>query len=314
MVRFRYKAVNTAGGLLEGEIEALTELDALQRLKAQGHAPISAEPVGGDSWRQPRRLPAGIGRRRRFDVGAFVRDTGTLLEAGTSLDRALSMNVELATGPRQADVLQAMLDGVRNGRALSEVMQEQSGTFSQFQVNMVRAGEASGALGRVLLQLGESIERLEAVKDSIRTALIYPALLVVITVLSLGVLMVVVVPQFAVLFQDMGRALPWPTRLVSGAGEVLRGYWWLGLALFGGALILVERRWRDEATRYRWESRALRWPLIGDLMIKTQMAIFSRTLATLLANGVPLMSALRIVRDTLANRVLRESVAAWPRA
>lgn len=307
MNRFRYKVVDATGGLLEGEIEALTELDALQRLKAQGHAPISAEPVGG-SWRE-RLLAVGIRRRSGFNVAAFARDMGTLLEAGIPLDRALAMFADIAAGRRQAQVLAQMLDGVRGGRALSEVMEEAPEVFSRFHINMVRAGEASGALGAVLLRLAESTEELESVKDSIRTALIYPALLVVITVLSLIMLMVVVVPQFTVLFEDMGRELPLATRIVSGAGDLLRGYWWAGLALLLLTLKFMQAQWRQPERRYHWELRLMRWPLVGELMLKTQMAIFSRTLSTLLNNGVPLLVALRIVGETLSNQVLQRSIS-----
>ncbi len=307
MSRFHYKVVDVTGGLLEGEIEALTELDALQRLKAQGHAPISAEPVSG-SWRE-RFSSSALRRRGNFRVAAFARDMGTLLEAGVPLDRALSMFADIATGQSQAKVLQQMLDGVRSGRPLSEVMEAEPGVFSRFHINMVRAGEASGMLGAVLLRLAESTEELDAVKESVRTALIYPALLVAITVLSLLLLMVVVVPQFTVLFEDMGRELPLATRLVSGTADFLRGYWWAGLALLLLGVKLMQAQWRQAQSRYRWERMLMRWPLLGELMVKTQMAIFARTLSTLLNNGVPLLAALKIVGETLTNQVLQKHVA-----
>ena len=161
----------------------------------------------------------------------------------------------------------------------------------------------------MLSQLADSIERLEAVKDSVRTALIYPSLLVLITLASLVILMVAVVPQFTVLFEDMGRELPWATRLVSGAGELFRSFWWLGLLAGVGAVAFFRRQWADEARRRDWQGLLLRAPLVGDLITKTQMAILARMLATLLANGVPLMAALRIVHETLSNLVLRERVA-----
>lgn len=307
MGQFHYKAVDAAGGLLEGEIEAHTELDALQQIKAQGHAPISAEPIGA-SWRK-RLFSAPLWQRNRFRVGVFARDIGTLLEAGIPLDRSLSMCADITTGKHQAKSLERMLDGVRNGRSLSEVMESEQGVFSRFHINMVRAGEASGMLGAVLIRLAESIEEIDAVKESVRTALIYPALLIVITVLSLILLMVVVVPQFTVLFQDMGRELPLATRIVSAVGEGLRSYWWLGLAIVIFAMKFMQSQWHEAESRYRWELRLMRLPLFGELMIKTQMAIFARTLSTLLNNGVPLLAALQIVGETLTNHVLQKQIA-----
>lgn len=305
MVLFRYKAVDANGALLEGELEAATELDALLQVKALGHAPISATPARRNWLRLHVKAPA----RRLLPVARFARDVGTLLAAGITLERALAMQLELTQGPATQQLLNALLENVRSGQPLSAAMAHHEQVFSRFHINMVRAGEASGALDKVLLRLAEVAEQLDGLRDSVRTALIYPALLVLVTVASLLMLMIFVVPQFTVLFDEMGRELPLPTRIVSAVGEALRGYWWLGALALLGTVRYLQYRWAQPQTRARWERRFITWPLLGEVVAKMQMALFARTLATLLANGVALLSALHIVRETLTSSVLRDATA-----
>lgn len=302
MVIFRYKAVDADGALLEGELEATTELDALQRVKALGHAPISATPASR-SWQWLNMKPRP---RRVLQVARFARDVGTLLAAGITLERALAMQLDLAHGSAAEKLLNALLESVRNGQPLSSAMEQHEHVFSRFHVNMVRAGEASGALDKVLLRLAEVAEQLDGLRESVRTALIYPALLVLVTVTSLMLLMIFVVPQFTVLFDEMGRELPLPTRIVTTVGEALRNYWWLGMLSIVGLVRYMRYQWSRPVQRARWEQRLVSWPLLGDVLTKIQMALFARTLATLLANGVSLLSALHIVRETLTSTVLRD--------
>lgn len=304
MSRFRFRAVAGDGALLEGEMDAATEEEVYRQLKALGHAPISAKPRGRHWLVRPARRRSGV------QVARFARDVGTLLAAGVALDRALAMLLDLARHPGEAAVLSALLDGVRNGQPLSALMAQHETVFSRFHVNMVRAGETAGALDTVLLRLADAAEQVAALRDSIKTALIYPALLLLVTVASLVILMTFVVPQFTVLFTDMGRALPLPTRVVTTAGEWLRGYWWLGALLLIGVVRLGQWQWARPLSRYRWESRLFGWPVLGEVLLKVQMALFARTFATLLTNGVPLLAALQIVRDTVTSVVLQGALEA----
>lgn len=305
MILFRYKAVDVNGALLEGELEAANKLDALQRVKELGHAPISATPAArGLHW-----LRRKSRSRRILNVSRFTRDVGTLLAAGITLERALAMQIDLAHGAATQQLLNELLASVRNGQPLSVAMERHERVFSRFHVNMVRAGEASGALDKVLLRLADTAEQIDALRESVRTAMIYPALLVLVTIASLMMLMIFVVPQFTVLFAEMGRDLPLPTRIVSAVGEALRGYWWLGALAMLGTVRYLQYQWQQPVSRTRWERRLVAWPLVGEVLTKMQMALFARTLSTLLANGVALLTALHIVRETLTSTVLRENVA-----
>jgi general secretion pathway protein F len=306
---YRYKAVNTAGDVATGELDAANESEILDRLRDQGLLPMQVavaagdraaaaqKPAGRRGWFTPRRVS-------RDNVLAFTRELATLLGAGLPLDRALETLINLAATPPLARLLQEIRDSVRGGKSLSQALDMHREVFSRFYVNIVRAGEAGGALGTVLTRMAETIERNKELRESVLAALIYPTILICVAVASIMVLLVFVVPTFQQTFAQAGKALPLPTQIVILVGTALRKYWWLLLAVVVGSVWLFRRRLRQPAVRYRWDQRLLRWPLIGDLMAKVEVARFARTLATLLGNGVPLLSGLSIVKETMTNSVL----------
>ena len=175
-------------------------------------------------------------------------------------------------------------------------------------MNIIRAGEAGGALGTVLSRLADTMERNKELRESVISALIYPTILVSVAVLSLMLILAYVVPQFEQTFAQAGRALPLATQVVIFLGTGVKQWWWAIAALSILAVLWMRRRLRDPVVRGRWDARILRAPLIGDVMIKVETARFARTLATLLANGVTLLSGLAIVRDTLGNSVLANAL------
>jgi general secretion pathway protein F len=306
MPRFRYKAINAGGELLEGEIQAASHDAVIERLKELGHTPIHVDEFEATQRGFRRLWPRRRGVQK--DVGRFTRDLVTLLRAGVPLERSLEMLVELAEEREMAELLNGLLDDVRGGAAMSEAMEAQQGIFNPFYVNMIRAAEAGGALEAVLARLAEFIEQYSALKSKVKTALIYPGILVTITVLSLAVLMTFVVPQFAALFDEMGQELPLLTRIVIGAGEALQASWWVITALLIAIVFYLRYLLARPAFRKQWDKWILGLPLVGDLIVKIEVSIFARTLGTLLASGVPLLTALAIVKDTLSNHELREAL------
>ncbi|MEO1751955.1 type II secretion system F family protein [Thiofaba sp. EF100] len=301
MPAFRYKAVSASGEVLEGEMAAASREAAIARLQGLGHIPLHVEEaVGTRRW--------AWGRRRRLDTARFTRDLSTLLRAGVPLDRALEMLMELAEDEPGRRLLAGLLDDVRGGSALADAMEARPEVFGRFQVSMVRAAEAGGALETVLERLADFIEQFQELKASVQAALIYPAILVAVTLLSLLVLLVYVIPQFATLFEGVGRSLPLPTRVVMGVAGFVRDWGWLLLALPLLAIPWLRAALRGTAFRRRWDGWLLGMPLLGELVLKIQTSVFARTLGTLISSGVPLLSALRIVRDTLTNSVLAEAV------
>ena len=314
---YRYKAVNPAGDVAIGELEAANEGEIVDRLRDQGmmpmHVAAAAADAQGQSAGDMRAAGAGAGTRRgwftpkkvtRDHLMAATRELATLLKAGLPLDRALEILIGLAPTPPVAALLQRVRDDVRGGKALSQALDARRDVFSRFYVNIVRAGEAGGALGVVLTRLADTMERNKDLRESVKSALIYPTILIGVAVLSVMVLLVWVVPQFEQTFSQAGKALPLPTAMVVVLGTTLRKWWWAIAAFVVLFALWFPQHLRRPKVKHRWDVRLLGMPLIGDLLTKVEVARFARTLATLLGNGVTLLAGLAIVRETLSNTVL----------
>ena len=310
MPLYSYRAVSAAGDVSSGELEAANESEIVDRLRDQGLLPMqiaqslgraaAGEPAARptrQSWFAPRRVT-------RENVLGITRELATLLRAGLTLDRSLELLISLATSLPVAVMLQGIRDEVRGGKALSQALDARRDIFSRFYVNIVRAGEAGGALGTVLQRLAETMERNKELRESVRSALIYPTILVFVAVASVMILLVFVVPQFESTFAQAGKALPIPTQVVIAVGTFLRNWWWAAIPAVLLAFAWFRRRGRIPAVRRARDARLLRTPLLGDLIAKVEIARFARTLSTLLANGVTLLAGLAIVKETIGNVVL----------
>ena len=306
MAVFHYKAVSPSGETLRGEMEAATSDEVIARLQEAGNLPISASEAGSGLNFSFGRM--GADRLSSSDIGDLTTQLSILLGAGLPLDRALTVMSDLSEGERSNKVVNDLRDQVRGGAALSEAMEAQHGVFNRLYVNMVRAGEVGGSLDTTLQRLADYLDRSKELRDTIVSALIYPMILLVMAVGSVILLLTFVVPKFMPIFEDMGAELPLLTSIVLGAGEFLQSFWWLlGIAIV--ALVFwFRQQMADPVSRRKWDERFLRWRMVGDLIRKVEMARLSRTVGTLLVNGVPLLSALGIGRRTVANTVLAEGV------
>jgi general secretion pathway protein F len=310
MPLFRYKAVGADGKIAEGDLEARSQTAAIDRLQTMGYVPIRADEITAAqadkrSLRRPLFGPRQITQSR---VAVLTQELATLLRAKLPLDRALELLIELSPNARVRQVVTQIREQVHDGATLSAAMETQKGVFSRLYLNMVRAGEAGGAVDSVLMRLAEYMERARELRDTVTSALIYPAILLGVAGLSVVVLLIFVVPQFQQMFEDAGQALPFATQVVISLGEALRGYWWLILGVILAVTYYFRKQFAEPATRYRWDNRLLGVPLLGELIAKLEVARFSRTLGTLMINGVPLLTALGIVKETLTNQVLAQSM------
>ena len=316
MPLYRYKAVAPGGAVSVGELDAANESEILDRLRDQGLMPMLVAPAtraGGDAApsrgaREPRRRWFEAKRITREQLLAFTRELATLLRAGQPLDRALETLIGLAATPFAATFLQGIRDEVRGGKALSQALDARREVFSRFYVNIVRAGEAGGALASVLTRLADTMERNKELRETVKSALIYPVILIGVAITSVMILLVYVVPQFQQTFSQAGKALPLPTEVVIFAGTFLKKWWWALVAFVVLAVLWLRRKLAEPRFRGRFDARVLTLPLIGDLVAKVEVARFSRTLATLLGNGVTLLAGLSIVKETMGNAVLGDSL------
>ena len=306
MPLYTYKAVTPSGETLTGEMEAPSSDLVIAHIQETGNIPVGAKEVGsGFRLETLFRGRRGLSQR---EIGDITQQLATLLSAGLPLDRSLGLLVELAENDRIKHTLDKIRDRVREGISLSEAMEERQGVFSRFYINMVRAGELGGSLDQTLSRMAEYLERAKQLKDGVVSALIYPALLVILAIASLILLMVYVIPQFTPMFEDFGGELPMLTRIVIAVGALLQNFWW-GLILIAAILVIWFRhQMRQPASRRRWDGRFLNTRWLGDVIAKVETARLTRTTGTLLVNGVPLLSALSIARNVMTNTVLREDV------
>jgi general secretion pathway protein F len=315
---FRYKAVNPEGDVAIGEIEAANESEIVDRLRDQGMLPMQVAPAAGAAVALGPSPGAAIEPTRRTwfqsksvtrdQLLAITRELATLLRAGLPLDRALEILIGLAPSAPSLALLQQIRDDVRGGKSLSQALDARRDVFSRFYVNIVRAGEAGGALGVVLTRLADTMERNKELRESVKSALIYPTILICVAVTSVIVLLMWVVPQFEQTFAQAGKALPLPTAVVIFVGTMLKRWWW-AIAIVVAVLVWwFRRRLAVPSVRQRWDARVLRMPLVGTLVMKVEIARFARTLSTLLGNGVTLLSGLGIVKETIGNSVLADAL------
>jgi general secretion pathway protein F len=239
----------------------------------------------------------------------FTGELATLLESGLPLDKSLLVLIDLTEdNERVTKLIGRVLEKVKGGATLADALEKQSGIFSKFYLNMIRAGEAGGSLGEVLARLSEYLERSRELKETVSTALIYPTILLVMSLASLFIMLTFVVPQFSEMFESAGKALPIPTQIVVGLAEWLQSYWWM---LFLGVILItgyMNLQLADPVRKKVWDGRFLKMPLAGTIILNKETANISRTLGTLLGNGVSILAALVIVRETVDNLVLATAI------
>jgi general secretion pathway protein F len=308
MARFQYQALSASGEVVAGEIDGPDAKTVIRLLNEQALLPIEAtekrQGVGLN-------LDLSFGRRNGFPQGGltlFVQQLTRLLNASLPLDRALEILTTLLEDKRTGRIVQKLLERVRDGSSLAEAMAQEEDTFPSVCVSMVRAGEEGGALRPVLARVAEFLVRSEGIRQKVISALIYPAILMLVAIGSIVLILTFVLPQFETMFQDAGSKLPTATWLVMTASQMLREDWWillLAIAILAAAAQFLMRRPGVAALRDRI---LLRLPILGDLFTRFEAARFTRSLGVLLANGVPASRALALAGATVGNRVFTDAI------
>jgi general secretion pathway protein F len=308
MPLYAYKAINNLGETEEGVRDASDEASLIGLLQSEGYIPIKVSLASAKTF-LGLSLGAKQARLSQKEIALFTSELATLLDSGLPLDKSLTVLIDLTEDNEKLSKLIArVLEKVKGGSSLADALDKQAGVFSRFYLNMIRAGEAGGSLGEVLNRLAEYLERSRELKDTVSTAMIYPAVLLVMSLASLFVMLIFVVPQFTEMFESAGQELPVSTQIVVGIAEWLQSYWWL---LIGGAIFAVSYmkfQLADPVRKKVWDGRFLKLPLADLVILTKETANMSRTLGTLLGNGVSILSALMIVRETVDNLVLVDAI------
>ena len=308
MTSFRFVALDPAGRTLRGTMDAGSEAEVVARLQRQGSIPLRAEPATA-SWR--RLLDREIGRRcmSRQEVADFTRELSVMLGAGQDLDRSLRFLVETAANRRVAGTVEALRQTVRDGGSLAKALAENAASFSRLYIGLVRAGEAGGTLAPTLDHLAALLERERGLASTVKSAMIYPALLLVAAIGSIVMLLTQVLPQFVPLFEQSGAQLPTPTRILLLLGDLVSNWGPYFAILMLVLLLFANQMLKQPGPRLKADLLMLRLPVFGSLQRELVAARFTRTLGTLLINGVPLIAALGIVQDAIGNRAAVAAVS-----
>jgi general secretion pathway protein F len=309
MPSYSYRASTIEGKVIEGIMEASDDGTVSVKLQEMGLIPVRIGSIARQNilsreiewpWRRK--------KVRHKDLLVFTQELHTLVRAGFPLDRSLAVLGQLAESQALAEIIQDVLKEVKGGKSFSEALAKYPEIFPKVYINMVRAGEAGGILEEILGRLVLYLETSEDLRSYIVGAMIYPALLSVVGLVSVTILTLFVVPRFASIFKDMGVPLPLPMAVLSGLSSFFSRYWWLVLMMILLSAFYLKRRLESEEGRLQWDRWLLRIPLVGIVLRKIEVARFSRTLGTLLHGGVPLLQSMTIVRDIIGNQSIARTI------
>ncbi|MFA6563958.1 MAG: type II secretion system F family protein [Verrucomicrobiia bacterium] len=325
MPDFSYSARSKSGEAVSGLLTAADRKAALTQLVAQGYFPISV-----DAAAQKQNAPARSSKAKEATPAAkpgdaavkkvrvnsrqvmlFTQQLANLLKSGMSLKQALESLTRQQKNKSLGPILEQVGEEIVQGSNLSDALARHPKIFTRFYTNMIRAGEQSGALPEVLRRLTEHYERLADIREKVTSALLYPAIILVVGIMVVFIFMVFLLPKFTQMFQDLGTTLPLPTRMLIATGNLASNIWFLGgMAAVIAVIVLAYRRaMRTVEGRLMLDRWKLRIPLAGNTLKAAFFAQFSRTLATLLGNGVPVLTALKIAEDTMTNLVIAREIA-----
>jgi general secretion pathway protein F len=311
MSKYTYKATDAEGRVLKGVLEGEGKRDIAVKLQEQGYIPLNiTEAKGGLRGSEvflSRKILGLLKKTSAKEVIAFTQDLSLLLEAGLPVDRALAILIDVVENRNFKEVINQVLKTVRGGSYLSDALARHPKVFSPFYVNMVRAGEVSGALGPVLNRLGAFMETSQDLKDYIKSVMVYPAFLFGIGGISIIILLIYVVPRFSLIFSDMRQAIPLPTQILLVLSDLLRTYWWAMVAGLGAIGVLLWKYARTATGRFKLDRYKLSLPFVGELVKNIEVARFARTLGTLIRSGIPILQALILVKEVLSNQVMNRS-------
>jgi general secretion pathway protein F len=304
---FEYTALTTEGRTVSGVIDADSPKDARQKLKRSGVFPVD---VAATSARPTAGRPVWGERVSAIETAVLTRQLATLLAAGLPLIDALTALGEQVERTAVKRVVASVRERIREGGSFAEALGAHPSVFSTLYVNMVRVGEASGTLDRVLASLADFLERQAKVRNAVVSAVTYPVLMLAVSLGILVFLVAFVVPKVTAVFTDLQQVLPWPTRILIAISDLVRAGWWVfALAAVAGGIAFA-RYARTPPGRRRLDALALRLPIMGRLNRLIALSRFSSTLSTLLSGGVALLTALDIVRHVVHNEVIAEAIDA----
>lgn len=306
MSHFIFKAKKGPGEIMEGDIEAVSEYSAIAMLASSGYYPL---------WIREAVYPAVkcklLGRKiNRRTLVNFTRQISELLNSGLTLFDSLSIAEHQIQDGALKGIIRTIKNKIKEGSSFSGSLKSYPRVFSNLYVNLVKSGEAGGILNEALSHLSDFLEKQEDTEAQIINAMLYPALMAGLAFVTMFILMAFVVPKLAAMFTDMGQSLPFFTRILVNFSKFTRSYWHLSFVFIAGFLFLIRRRDEYSMVKNTIDAIKLRMPIIGRLSKGVELERFTRTLSTLLKNGVAMLDALKLAIDAIANEVMKIDLSA----
>lgn len=319
MPTFRYQTIAAANGSAGARtIDAADRASALRALIDRGETPVRLEPIDADADAlsdapladSPREQSMAFRRSTmsRGELTSFIRELATAINAGLSLIPALKTIARQGRTEGQRVMLNTLIESVERGTTLSDAMRAVGKPFNEMVISLVQAGEVAGRLGEVLSQAAKLLDRDVKLRRSVLSALIYPMIICVFATVAIIIVVTVIVPRVLKAVQGQAIILPWPTRVVQGVAWFFGDYWWLVMLLVAGGLYFWTRLYRRPGPRLKVDTALLRTPVLGPLLRDVAVARFTRTFGTLAGAGLPVLTSLRIVKNTLGNRALEGAI------
>ncbi|MEE9133105.1 MAG: type II secretion system F family protein [Gemmatimonadota bacterium] len=299
---FIYSAKTVAGDIQTGNVDLPNREAVIGYLRRQRLIPVTVRE-------KPKDVSFYLGRRVRMkEIVHFTRQFATMVNSGLPLVQCLDILSQQTENKFLANSIKEVQADVESGATLADALRNHPKVFNDLYVNMVAAGEAGGILDTVLLRLAMFLEKNEKLVRKVKGAMIYPGVIMTVAVIAITVLLVFVIPTFQSMFASVDLALPAPTRLVIWLSDMLQAYWWLMIGLVVAGVWSIRMYYKTAGGRLALDKLLLRFPILGDLLRKTAVARFTRTLGTLLSAGVSILDGLEITARTAGNRVIHDAV------
>jgi type IV pilus assembly protein PilC len=305
MATFVWKGRTLAGEMQSGELEAGRQEEAVELLRKK-RILVTSMRAKASGFALPKF--GGGGGVSTKELAVFTRQFATMISAGLPLVQCLDILAKQAPKPSFGRVIAEVTREVESGSTLSDGLGKHKQVFDELFRNMVAAGEAGGVLDEILMRLAAYIEKADALKRKVQGAMVYPAVVGTVAIGATSFMLIFIIPTFAKMFADFGGELPLPTQIVVVLSNILRSYWWVGVLGLVGGFIALKRYYATDMGQRVIDGIMLRFPVLGDVLLKGGVARFTRTLGTLIASGVPILAGLEITARTAGNRVISEAI------
>ena len=300
MATFTYTARAFNGELRTATIDASSRDDVISQLRKQRLSVVKID--------QGSSAKVGRGSIKTRDVVIFTRQFSTMINSGLPLVQALTILAEQTDNKALAEVTKKVVFDVESGNTVADALSKHPKAFTNLYVNMVAAGEAGGILDTILMRLATFLEKNDALVRKVKGAMIYPTVIMSVAAIAVVVLLIFVIPVFEGMFASVGLALPLPTRIVIGASRFLKSYWWMVLAIGVSGGYFLKKYYASNNGKLVIDRLMLKMPVLGDVLRKSAVSRFTRTLGTLISSGVSILEGLEITAKTAGNRVIQDAI------